>query len=471
MWYGRKNKYDYAGDFIDNYKSDIRALVARDYNHPSVIMYSIGNEIGEPAENKGVKLAKEMVNLFKSLDSSRAVTGGINLMIIDFAKKGRGIYKEDGSGVGNNVSKKTKKQKASGSLFFNMMAMVMGRFMNNMANSKSADKATTPVLNLLDIAGYNYTSGRYKRDGKLHPERIIYGSETFPMDIVKNWKMVEKFPYLIGDFMWTSWDYLGEAGMGAWDYNGNRAFSKPYPWLLADVGVFDILGNPNGEVYLAQAAWGLLDKPAIAVRPVNHQDIKPSKSVWRGTNALSSWAWSRCDGNKAIVEVYTTAVFVELLLNDKTLGRKKVKNNMVTFNIKYSPGRLTAIAYDNAERETGKSSLSSAYGNTMIRVIPESQSVKPGNVVYIDILLVGENEVVEMNADALLRINVEGGELLAFGSANPCTDENFNTGSYTTYYGRAQAVVRANEEGTINIQVSGNGLTSCKTEIKVNDEQ
>ena len=189
---------------------------------------------------------------------------------------------------------------------FNLITSMVGTGMNKGANSKKADAVTSPVLDALDIAGYNYASGRYPLEGRAHPDRFIFGSETFPHEIYKNWQMVKKYPYLIGDFMWAAWDYLGEAGIGAWAYTPDgKAFDKPYPWLLADVGTFDLLGDPNGELFLAQAAWGLLDKPAIAVQPVNHPGVKPAKSVWRGTNALPSWSWQGCEGNRAVVEVYT----------------------------------------------------------------------------------------------------------------------------------------------------------------------
>lgn len=460
MWYQHKNKFDYASDFLANYKNDIKALVDRDYNHPSVIMYSIGNEMGDPAEDKGVALAKEMVAYFKGLDSTRAVTAGVNLMIINLAKKGKGIYKDDGTGAGNK-SAETKKQKASGSLFFNMITSMVGTGMNKAANSKGADEATSPVLDALDIAGYNYASGRYPNEGKLHPDRIVYGSETFPQDIAKNWAMVKKYPYLIGDFMWTAWDYLGEAGIGAWSYDpGSSGFSKPYPWLLGDVGAFDILGNPNGELYLAQAAWGLLSNPKIAVQPVNHPGVRPSKSTWRGTNALPSWAWQNCEGNKAIVEVYTNADKIELLLNGKSLGKKAVKGCVAKFKTKYAPGTLIAVAYDAAGRKTGESRLESATGQPKISVVPEVETARPGQVVYLNINLTGENGVVEMNTDTQVTLAVENGQLLAFGSANPRTEETYQSGSFTTYYGRAQAVVKCTGTGTITVTAAGNGVQS-----------
>ena len=93
--------------------------------------------------------------------------------------------------------------------------------------------------------------------------------------------MVKQYHYLIGDFMWTAWDYLGEVGPGAGPTpKDGTGFNKPYPWLLADTGAFDIVGTPNGEIFSAQAAWGLLDAPVIGVQPCNHGGKNPSKMVW-----------------------------------------------------------------------------------------------------------------------------------------------------------------------------------------------
>jgi hypothetical protein len=369
MWYAHKNKYDYASDFMDWYKEDIKSLVNHDFNHPSVIMYSIGNEVSGPGKEKGVALAREMTALFHSLDKNRAVTGGFNLMIISNAAKGKDMYKEDGG-----LSQKQPDMSGMNSTVFNMITSRVGTGMNNSANSKGAGAATTPSLDTLDIAGYNYNSGRYPLEGKAHPDRVIFGSETFPQDIVKNWAMVKKYPYLVGNFMWSAWDYLGENGLGAWAYTPDgKGFNKPYPWLLAEAGALDLLGNPTGEIFLAQAAWGLLKAPAIAVQPVNHP-------------------------------------------------------------------------------------LQSAVGAISIQVRPEETAVSVGGIAYVTVELVGENGVVECNADTKLAVSVEGGELLAFGSANPRTPESYVTGSFTTYYGWAQAVARAYKAEPMRIVASGGGL-------------
>lgn len=458
MWYSHKNKFDYASNFEKNWREDIRSMVERDFNHPSVILYSIGNEVSEPAQEKGVKLAKEMVEYIHSLDSNRAVTGGINLMIISRSAKGKGIYKEDG---GRDDGGKQNAMGGMNSTMFNMITSMVGPGMNKGANGKKADAVTSPVLDALDIAGYNYASGRYPLEGKAHPDRVIFGSETFPQDIYKNWQMVKKYPYLVGDFMWTAWDYLGEAGIGAWSYTPDgKAFDKPYPWLLADVGALDLLGNPNGELFLAQAAWGLLKKPAIAVQPVNHPGIKPAKSVWRGTNALPSWSWQGCEGKKAIIEVYADAATVELLLNGKSLGKKKIKDCKAIFKTKYAPGTLTAVAYDAGGQELSRNELKSASGPLRLLAEPEETAVKAGDIVYIPVSLVGENGVLERNADCKLTAAVENGELLAFGSANPRTEERYDSGNFTTYYGCAMAIVRAGQAGTVTLSVKNENQTA-----------
>lgn len=446
MWYNRKTKFDYGNDFESCWKEDTAEMVERDYNHPSVILYSIGNEVAEPFEAKGVEAGKAMVDLIHSMDATRPVTCGLNLMIIGRAAKGQGIYK-DGE---QNTAASGKEQKEGGnaSLAFNIMASFIGTGMNKGGNSSKVDAIATPIINTLDIAGYNYGSGRYPLEAKQHPERIIFGSETFPQDIYRNWEMVKKYPYLLGDFMWTAWDYLGEAGIGAWSYTGGMPFNRPYPWVLAGAGVIDITGKPDGSCRYASTVWGLEKVPRIAVKPVNHPGVRVSKSVWRGTNAIESWAWSGCAGNQAEVEVYSDASSVELLLNGKSLGKKKLKECKAVFKTKYAPGTLTAVAYGADGRELGRSSLSSATGNLHIRLTPEKGG---SDIVYIPVEIVGENGVVESNADRRLSVTVTGGELLAFGSANPCTEEQYHTGTFTTYYGRALAIVRADRNCTITV--------------------
>ncbi len=444
MWYKPKNKYDYSGQWQANHLEDLTAMVRRDFNHPSVLLYSIGNEVSEPAKEKGIAAAKEMVSHLHRLDPTRPVSGGMNLMILSRSAKGKDIYDENGEGRDES---KDKKAAGMSSTMFNLMASMVGTGMNKAANGKKADAISSPVLDALDIAGYNYASGRYPMEGKAHPNRLIFGSETFPQDIAKNWAMVEQYPYLCGDFMWTAWDYLGEAGIGAWAYTQDgTGFNKPYPWLLADTGAMDILGDPNGELFHAAAVWGTIPGPRICVQPLG-RGRKPAKAVWRGTNAIPSWSWKGCEGETAVVEVYAKAAKVTLWLNGKELGTKAVKDCKATFKVRYAPGTLSAAAYDAGGREIGRDELRSAEGKLKLTVIKESEHAKPGEIVYIPVMLTGENGAVESNSDRKLRVTAKDCELLAFGSANPRTEERFDAGEYTTYYGRALAVVRAGEDG------------------------
>ena len=452
MWYFHKNQYDYASQWKENHLSDLKAMVERDYNHPSVIFYSIGNEVSEPAKEEGIRAIREMTDYLHTLDSNRAVTAGFNLMIISNASKGKGIYDEEKGGRKNDND---TKMQGMNSTVFNMIASMVGTGMNKAANSKKADQATTPALDLLDIAGYNYASGRYPMEGTAHPDRVIYGSETFPQDIAKNWEMVKKYPYLIGDFMWTAWDYLGEAGIGAWAYTPDgKGFNKPYPWLLADCGAFDILGNPGAPVALAKAAWGLDEQPWIGVQPVNHPGVKPAKSTWRGSNAMASWSWNGCQGNPAVIEIYSSAASVEVLLNGKSLGKKKLKSCKAVYKTKYREGVLEAIAYDAAGKETGRNRLTSAQGD--LKIVTEQE--KYGTIVYLNIGIADADGILEANADRELHVQVNNGELLGFGSANPRTEESYQTGNFTTYYGRAQAIVRCKENCSVSI--TGPGMES-----------
>ncbi len=451
MWFHHKCPYDYAHYWKENHMADLKAMVDRDYNHPSVIMYSIGNEVSEPAKAEGIEATKAMVAYLHELDSSRPVTGGFNLMIIANAAKGKGIYDDEKGGRKENNDNQFN---GMNSTMFNFITNMVGTGMNKSANSKQADAAVSPCMDALDMAGYNYASGRYPLDGKLHPDRLIYGSETFPQDIAKNWAMVKENPYLIGDFMWTAWDYLGEAGLGAWAYTSDgKGFNKPYPWLLADCGAFDILGNPNAEMYHAAAVWGCLEVPAITVQPVNHPGVTPAKGAWRGSNALPSWSWKGCDGNKAIVEIYFDCAKVELILNGKSLGKKAAKGSKTVFKTKYASGKIEAIAYDAAGREIARNTLESAKA-AEVHIQPEKLEAKVGQILYVPITI-GDGSIVEHNADKKLTVTVENGELLAFGSANPRTEEEYHSGSFTTYYGRALAIVKATAPGKLIVSADG----------------
>ena len=185
--------------------------------------------------------------------------------------------------------------------------------------------------------------------------------------------------------------------------------------------------------------------------------------VWRGSNALPSWSWQGCEGKKAVVEVYAAApaARITLYLNGKQVDQKPVKECRALFKVTYAPGTLEAAALDAAGRELGRSRLRTATGQIQIAARPEQPSVRPGGIAYIPITLEGTDGVVESNADRTLTVHVEGGTLLAFGSANPRTEERFDSGVYTTYYGRALAVVQAGQSGAVKLTIQDDQQNEC----------
>lgn len=463
MWYRHKTKMDYADLFPDHYEDDIRSIVRKDYSHPSMILYSVGNEVSEPAEEKGRELEKRMVGLIHSLDSTRPVTAGFNLMIIANAANGQQMYDGEGglnagsAGESTGAGQGMPDLSQMNSTAFNQITQRVGVGMNHAADSDEADEAVTPGIDLLDIAGYNYASGRYPLDREKHPQRIIFGSETFPQDIYKNWEMVKAYPNLIGDFMWTAWDYLGEAGIGVWSNSPDAmTFDKPYPWLLGGAGVISILGDPDGQALYAQEVWGLLESPRMAVRPVNVKDSEVFRSVWRGTNAIPAWSYRGCSGRQAIVEVYGKGSFARLYINGEMIGEEKLKDLKAVFDVVYQPGVIEAVTYDGDGRELGRDRLESAAGEISVRIVPEGEAVQ-GKLLYVNIDICGENGIVERNADEYLEVSAAGAELLGYGSAAPRTEDSYLTGEFRTYYGRSQAVVRPGKVKEIEIKVKKGG--------------
>ena len=450
MWYERKNRCDYALDFEENYLSDVKTVAIRDYNHPCVIMYSIGNENMEPFNEKGVSTARSIVKAFHECDSTRPVTMGMNPSILYGASKGKGLYKDPVEG---------EEAKAAGSTLFNMIMMLAGTLVQKFAATGAVDKVISPCADELDITGYNYAADRYKKDKKKHPQRLLYGSETMPYHIFQNWEKVMKYDHVCGDFMWTAWDYLGEAGIGSWSYRKEAAgFSKQYPWKLAEVGAIDLLGNAGAEAVYAAFVWGQRTKPYIAVTPPTNPGEKLNRAYWRGTNAVESWSWHRCDGNATTVEVYAVGDSIQLEVNGNVIGKQPLKNYKAKFDTTYQPGTLKAVVLDAAGNTVAEQSLATAEGDLQLTLSADKENALAGGVVFIEVALTGDNKIIESNQDKTLTVTVDGGELLGFGSAQPCTEERFVSGTYTTYMGRALATLRKTSDKEMTVTVRGDGL-------------
>ena len=456
-WYIPKTYHDYARRFATDWRSDVTAMVESSRNHPSVIMYSIGNEVSETAGSKGVAACKELTEFVHGLDNTRPVTAGVNVLLNVYANMGMGVYRDKGNYKPEPLPQgKGYQEKKTGSAFFNAMTQKLGKLMFFMAAGNRGDKACRGAAESLDILGLNYASSRYDPDTQKYPERMMVGEETMAADLPYNWERVKKYPQLIGDFVWAAWDYLGESCMG-WTYESYKGLP-----LLANQGMIDITGKPLAAMAFLQVVWGLRKEPFIGVRPLNHAKESPTKGSWQFTDAIDSWNWPGYADTKATVEVYASGSSVRLSLNGKEIGTKTLKDFKAIFRTRYQPGTLTAEALDADGAVLSFSSLSSGTGNMRLRVVPEKRTLRANgtDLCYLPIEFVDEEGKLLPAAEQRVHVEVTGAvTLIGFGSALYKTDEKFDQPYHDTYRGRALAVLKAgNVPGSAVITVRSTGV-------------
>ena len=475
-WRESNGLYGYTLDFNEVWRDDLSKMIIKDRNHPSVIMYSIGNEISDTAWPEGAELAHEMTDLCHNLDSTRPVTVCPNLFMNLMSHKGLklslGSGKEPQKEDVTDPLSVDADTKMGGSAMINVL-MATGPFlMKLLMKPKGTEKASGHVFSKVDIAGYNYAEQVYEGHHKIVPNRIIVGSETHPNKIYHNWSLVKKLPYVIGDFMWTGWDYLGEVGVGIIDYGkSSGAYIKPYPAVSAYTGVIDLTGHRELNSHIAAIVWDLEEKPYIAVQPVNRYGEKKIYSHYRYTDAVHCWTWPGYEGSKAIIEVYSKGVMIELFQDGKTLGRKKLKECLAKYKSVYKPGILEAVSYDVDGSEIERSILKTAKKETLLSVTTDKQTLKPNgeDLAFISVELTDSEGILKLFEEKNIQFKIKGaGYLQGIGSANPRADEAYTGSNFTTYQGRMQAVVRSGfETGNIIVTVSAEGISEKQVIINV----
>ena len=459
VWYIHKTEYDYVNYFKEWWKQDLKDMGEKDFNDPSVILYSIGNEVSETAQKKGIHLTKTMTEYLHRLDDSRPVSCGINIFFNFLSSIGFGVYSDKKAKKEAEQAEKTKgkkKKKAVGSQFFNDLAGLMGSgFMKTGATFYGCDVKTRGTFANMDIAGYNYGIKRYQHDLKKYPERLILGSETFCDDAYTFWEMAKKSPRIVGDFVWAGMDYLGEVGVGSWEYRDYAPeFNHGPGWVTAGSGRIDLTGKPLAEAGYTKTAFELTNRPVIAVRPVNHTGEKHSPSAWKMTNAIESWSWEGCEGKVAEVEVYARAARVDLFLNGKKVGSNTLKNSCDTrFKVEYQPGMLETVVYNQKGKEISRNTLYTAGKETELRAIAEEQSVQKDHLAFIRLQYTDKNGTVKPLKRGILKVSVKGGKLLGLGNACPYNEIGYCTNETDTYWGEALAVVQADGSGDVVLEV------------------
>lgn len=455
MWNHEKNTYDYARDFSQNWEKDVESVVAKDYNHPCVVMYCIGNEIREIGTDEGARWNRRIAEKFRSLDGTRFVTNALNGLLPVMDQVGQimfelGIFPTDKSGTPTND--------------INEIMTATMKYNDRIMAHRLVGEKLEESCGALDLCGYNYMTGRYAKDQEMFPNRLIYGSETYPPQIAENWDYVKKNPSILGDFTWTGYDYLGEAGAGVNSYNAPGGFFTPYPCYLANVGDIDITGVRRPMSYYREIVWGLRKAPYIAVQLPEHYSDMEVMTPWTAADSVSSWSWTGYEGKPCKVEVYSADEEVELLINGTSVGRKAVgeeRRFAAVFDTVYEPGTVEAVSYTEG-METGRTKIKTAGNETRLNIETDRKLLHADgeDLAYLMISLTDEKGILKPSESAKVSITVEGaGKLQGFGNADPFSLENFYDTERTTYRGRVAAAVRSGEEpGEIRVRVRAEGF-------------
>ena len=403
-WRTAKTPYDYSTLIDSCYREDIHAMVLRDRNHPSIISWSIGNEVMERKDIRVITTARKLKQAIHEMDNTRPVTEALCSWDSDWE-----IY--------------------------------------------------DPHAEVLDVAGYNYMIHKHKEDHARDPKRIIWQTESYPRDAFKNWALVQDYPYIIGDIVWTGLDYLGESGIGRYYYKGERP-GEHYveggqpDWHGAYCGDVDITGWRKPISHYREILWKDPKDLYIAVKEPDGYHGKIHQTAWSVWPTWESWNWEgnrdpkgaivpSWEGKPIEVEVYTKAPEVKLFLNDKLIDTKVVGRDTeykATFTLPYEPGTIRAEA-------GGKSvALSTAGKPARLRLTPDRRVITADgqDLAFITIEVVDSKGNVCPDAAISCEAIVKGqGQLLAFASADLKDREPYTSPRVTTWKGRALLVVRS----------------------------
>jgi beta-galactosidase len=311
MWALNKNPDDFAQYFPDYWESIVEAMVAIDYNHPSVVLYSIGNEIPDVSKPNGTRWGRLLAEKLRSLDSTRPVMNSLNAMVA-----AQEVLMQMMSSMGD--------QEKSAS---DVNALDMGTIMGKVLEMPSVSESLEEAFGCVDIVGLNYSANAYESEGAKYPDRVLVGSEDFPKDLAYNWALTERLPYVLGDFSWTAWEYMGEAGVGAIRYGdagGGIASTSNYPYLVSSSADVDLIGYRRPVSYWREIVWGKSGAPYIAVLKPEHYGEKATPSTWAWSDSESTWTWPGFEGKPIQVEVYSNADEVALFLDGKEIGGKAI---------------------------------------------------------------------------------------------------------------------------------------------------
>lgn len=473
MWTNHKNSNDYALHFMENMDAEVKMMVEKDYNHPSVIIYSTGNEIQEIGTPRGAWINRHLGQLFHDLDPNRYTTNAINGMIA-VNEKLEVILQDIMPLKATQNYAITEDEKNEGANIVNsFMSLMVGATADALASHPIMTESIAAACQAMDITGLNYMVSRYEMEQKIHPDQPILGTETYPSDIVRIWDCVEKHAHVLGDYTWTGYDYLGEAGIGIYYYDGQNNFSGSFPDRLAYVGDIDLIGYRRPISYLREIVFGIRKAPYIAVERVDKYGIPCSKSPWSIKDSIASWTWTGYEGKPANVDVYSDAEEVELFLNGNSMGRKlagKDNNFVASYSMSYEPGELLAVCYRNKEASESEK-LVTAGNDIVLTLDVENEVLRPNgeDLAFVTVHLTDSKGHTNLFEKKSVTISVDGpGTLQGVGNADPQSSNSYDCATWETFDGYMMGVIRSERTtGMISVTVTANNCTPQKAMITV----
>ncbi|WP_440906589.1 beta-galactosidase GalB (plasmid) [Catenovulum sp. SX2] len=444
VWQKKKTPHDFHLIFDDWHEQDMRALVRRDYNHPSVIMWSIGNEVGEQYEGlAGYQLAQKLTDIVKSEDPHRPTTASKNwakpdmpfangMDVINLNYQGEGIRQDPiFAEVKNRI--KTKPQYIP----YHQAhpdKVIIGSETASALSSRGF--YTFPVTDKISSPVRDGMGG----DSKVHQ---VSSYELYAVDFGssadKVFKSVESHPFVAGEFVWTGWDYLGEPT----PYYSSRSSYN---------GIIDLAGFKKDRFYLYQAHW----RPDFAM-----------------VHILPHWNWPERIGKVTPVHIFTSGDEVELFLNGQSLGRKQKQAYQYRLrfdDVVYQPGSLTAVAYKNG-KTWATTSVSTTESANKIQLTADRSSIKNDgkDLTFITARVQDKNGLTVPTANNWLEFSVEGnGEIVATDNGDSTDFTPFPSPERNAFNGLALVIVKAKQgtDGGFKLIAKSKGLVGASIQIE-----
>lgn len=466
MWNVPMNTGDFGLDFQNSWEAALEQMVDKDYNHPCVIMYSTGNEIPEIGRVSGWELNQRIAEELRRQDPTRYSTFGLNglLAVADVPDIGEMMKHEPPA--------EPQAESAGAEELNQLMGSAGQQDMDAFSVMDILTDRVEPAASAVDVVGYNYLTARHELEHQNHPDRVVVGSETYPPEIARLWEIVERCHHVIGDFTWTGYDYLGEAGIGIPHYNSEfTRIQGGWPDRLAYCGDIDLNASRRPVSFLRELAFGLGKGPCLAVERADRHGMSFDYNGWKYADCLASWTFPGYEGKPVWVRVLARCGEVELLLNGQSLGRKKageLERLTTLFQVEYQPGQLTAIAYENGV-EVGRDTLTTAGPAAALRLTADRETISAGGqgLAFITADLTDAAGNWNRWEQKEVAVEVEGpGVLLGFGSAAPSTEGSYQSPVCSTWDGRVMAVVRSLDvTGEVRARFTAPGCESAEIVI------